>query len=91
MSLVNNLPRGLHLVASGPKNDAINYTHGKVMPRQGINDADRLLSKVELFPRRNSAIFLVSDCLSKVELFLRRNITVLLLGDPVVEGRSISP
>ncbi len=61
------------------------------MPRHGSNDADRLLSKVELFPRRNSAAFLVYDCLSKVELFLRRNITLLLLGDPVVEGRILSP
>ena len=54
------------------------------MPRAGINRSDRLLSKVELFPRRNSAVFLASDCLSKVDFFLRRNITVLLLGDPVV-------
>ena len=55
-----------------------------IMPRAGINRSDRLLSKVELFSRRNSAVFLASDCLSKVDCFLRRNITVLLLGDPVV-------
>ena len=50
---------------------------GEIMPRPGINDPDRLLSKVELFPRRNSAVFLVSACLSKVELFLRRNSTAV--------------
>ena len=48
-----------------------------LMPRAGINGSDRLLSKVELFPRRNSAVFLVPDCLSKVELFLRRNSTAV--------------
>ena len=47
------------------------------MPRAGINRSDRLLSKVELFPRRNSAVFLAPDCLSKVELFLRRNSTAV--------------
>ena len=52
------------------------------MPRAGINYSDRLLSKVELFPRRNSAVFLTSDCLSNVEFFLRRNITVLLSAWP---------
>ena len=55
-----------------------------LMPLAGIKGSVRLLSKVELFPRRNSAVFLASDCLSKVDFFLRRNITVLLLGDPVV-------
>ena len=35
------------------------------------------LPKVELFPRRNSAVFLAPDCLSKVELFLRRNSTAV--------------
>ena len=47
------------------------------MPLAGIKGSDRLLSKVELFPRRNSAVLLVPDCLSKVELFLRRNSTVV--------------
>ena len=40
------------------------------------------LPKVELFPRRNSVVFLASDCFSKVEFFLRRNITVLLSDWP---------
>ena len=39
------------------------------MPLAGIKGSDRLLSKVELFPRRNSVVFLASDCLSKVEFF----------------------
>ena len=52
------------------------------MPLAGIKGSDRLLSKVELFPRRNSVVFLASDCFSKVDFFLRRNITVLLSAWP---------
>ena len=55
---------------------------GLLMPRAGIKGSDRLLSKVELFPRRNSVVFLASDCFSRVEFFIRRNITVLLSGWP---------
>ena len=54
----------------------------KIMPRAGITGSIRLLPKVELIPRRNSVVFLASDCFSKVEFFLRRNITVLLSDWP---------
>ena len=54
---------------------AANLVFWNVMPFRTLNEPVLRLSKVELFPRRNSAAFPAFVRLSKVELFLRRSST----------------
>ena len=62
-----------------------------ILRNSAVFVAPGCLSRVEFVLVGMVRLFFWAISLSKVDLCIRRNSTALLLGDPVVEGRIMSP